>query len=88
MKIKTGFHLRQIAGANVVVATGEAAKAFKGIINLNDSAATLFDRLLQGATEEELIQTLLAEYEVDTATAKSSIERFIKELAMAQLLEA
>lgn len=87
MKIKSGFQLRQIAGASVVVATGDAAKSFSGIINLNDTAATLFEKLLTGATREELIATLTSEYEVTADKAAQSVDRFIEELQKADLLQ-
>ena len=37
MKIKKGFVLRDVAGRSVVVATGAAAKKFRGMIMLNDT---------------------------------------------------
>lgn len=86
MKIKEGLQLRKVAGASVVVATGDAAKDYKGMFNLNDTAALLFERLEKGATREELVAELLSKYDVSPEQALDSVERFIKELEKADLL--
>lgn len=39
MKIKNGFILRNVSDAYVVVAVGEAAKDFNGMITLNETGA-------------------------------------------------
>lgn len=87
MKIKNGFISRQVAGSNVVVATGEQSKNFSGIIKLNDSGKLLWDKLFSGATQDELIAALLDEYEIDRATAEVDVEKFIGELRNAGAVE-
>mgnify|MGYP000829823905 CR=1 FL=1 len=44
MKIKKGFVLRDVAGRSVVVATGAAAKKFRGMIMLNDTGKEIWIR--------------------------------------------
>ena len=46
MKIKKGFVLRDVGGKLIAVATGEAGRAFHGMITLNPSARVLWDALL------------------------------------------
>ena len=48
MKIKKGFVLRDVAGRSVVVATGAAAKKFRGMIMLNDTGKEIWIRLQKG----------------------------------------
>ena len=45
MKIKNGFILRNVSDAYVVVAVGEAAKDFNGMITLNETGAFLWKTL-------------------------------------------
>ena len=45
MKIKKGFVLRDVAGRSVVVATGTAAKKFRGMIILNDTGKDIWQGL-------------------------------------------
>lgn len=38
MKIRSGFILREVLGSPMVVATGDAARNFHGMIKLNETA--------------------------------------------------
>jgi hypothetical protein len=88
MKIKSGFMLRSIAGCKVVVSVGKRTLDFNGIINLNDSAAFLWERLAAGAEEEELVSAILENYtDVDEATARKSVAEFIQTIREAGCLE-
>ena len=87
MKIKDGFILREVAGSFIVVAVGEAVKKFNGIVNLNETGAFLWKMLEKGATKEELLKSLLEEYEVDEKTAESDIDGFIAKLQEAKLVK-
>lgn len=88
MKIKSGFMLRSIAGCKVVVSVGKRTLDFNGIINLNDSAAFLWERLAAGAEEDELVSAILENYtDVDEATARKSVAEFIQTIREAGCLE-
>lgn len=89
MKIKSGFILRSIAGCKVVVSVGKRTRDFNGIINLNDTGAFLWERLQTGATEDELVSVILANYvEVDEPLARESVRAFIKTLSDTGCLDA
>ncbi len=88
MKIKSGFMLRTIAGCKIVVAVGRRTVEFNGIINLNDTGAFLWERLEKGATEDELVTAILNNYtDVDEATARKSVQDFVKTLHDAGCLD-
>ena len=87
MKIKEGFILRKISDTYVVVAVGDAAKDFRGMINLNETGGFLWETLAKGATTEQLQKALLDEYDVDEETAKRDVEKFIKSITDAGFLE-
>lgn len=87
MKIKEGFILREVAGNYIVVAVGNAVKAFNGVINLNEAGAFLWKILEQGASEEQLKTALLGEYEVDEDTAKADVTAFVEKLKEKGLLD-
>ena len=87
MKIKDGFILREVAGNYIVVAVGDAVKEFNGVINLNETGALLWKTLANGATEEQLVNALLAEYEVDKQTAEKDVKIFINKLTEAKLIK-
>ena len=88
MKIKSGFMMRSIAGCKVVVSVGKRTLDFNGIINLNDSAAFLWERLEQGATEEQLTAAILEHYtDVDASAARENVAEFVKTLREAGCLD-
>ena len=86
MKIKEGFILREVAGSFIVVAVGQAVKTYNGVITLNETSAFLWNKLIKGATEEELVDALLNEYEVEKEDAVKGVKSFINKLVEAKLV--
>ena len=87
MKIKNDFILRKVADSYVVVPVGKMTLNFNGIINLNETGAFLFGELQKGADREELIEKLLAEYDVTPEKAANDIDIFIQKAKDADVLE-
>ena len=87
MKIKKDFILRKVADSYVVVPVGKMTLDFNGIINLNETGAFLFGLLQKGAERDDLIEKLLAEYEVDRARAESDVDVFLSKVRDADVLE-
>lgn len=87
MKIKDGFILREVAGNFIVVAVGGAVKQFNGVITLNEAGAFLWKRLQDGATETELVNALLEEYEVEKEVAEKDVKAFIQKVEEAGLIK-
>ncbi|MDO4420147.1 MAG: PqqD family protein [Ruminococcus sp.] len=86
MKIKENYMLRKVADCYVVVPIGAAVAEFNGMINLNEVGAFLWHQLENENTVEGVLAAMLEEYEVDEATAKADLMRFIKELEDANLI--
>ena len=87
MKIKEGFMLRLVAEEYVVVPVGQASIDFNGMMNLNETGAFLFERLLKGCTKEELVAALMDEYDVDIKTANIDVDAFVTKLKEENLFE-
>lgn len=79
MKLKEGFILRQVAGETVVIPSGDDMD-LNLMITLNGTAKVLWEKLDQGAERQELIDALLAEYDVDAETAAAGVDGFVKKL--------
>ena len=64
MKVKTDFELRQVAGENIIVATGKAAKNFSRLISLNESAAYLWQEVsaLPSFDDQDVAELLTQKY--------------------------
>lgn len=86
MKIKDGYILRQVAGNNIVIAVGDEAINFNGLITINGAGAFLWNQLTNGATEAELLCAMQKEYDVDEDTAKADIREFLDKLYAANLI--
>lgn len=80
MKLKEGFVLRNVAGETIVVPTGSDLD-LNMMITLNDSGRFLWEKLEQGAEEEELVAALLGEYDVTPETVKAHVAAFVKKLS-------
>lgn len=87
MKLKEGYMVREVAGSKIVVPVGERTVDFNGIITLNETAAFLWEKLAVGAEQADLLAAMLAEYDVDEATAAADIAVFLQKLKDADLLE-
>lgn len=87
MKIQENFVLRQIADTWVVIPVGTAIVNMDGMLNMNESGAMLWKLLEQGASCEQLVEALLAEYDVSREVATRDVDEFITRLQNANCLE-
>ncbi len=86
MKLKDGFVLREVAGACVVVPTG-ADLNLNGMISLNETGKTLWTCLEKETDVDAMVAALLAEYDVDEATARDGVGKFVEKLRAHGFLE-
>lgn len=80
MKIKEGFILRQVVGQTVALPM-DAELNLNMMITLNETGAFLWEHLQAETDEDGLVAALLGEYEVDEATARASVRKFVETLA-------
>lgn len=80
MKIKEGFILRQVVGQTVALPM-DAELNLNMMITLNETGAFLWEHLQTETDEDALVAALLGEYEVDEATARASVRKFVETLA-------
>lgn len=87
MKIASGFVRRTVGDSYMVVPVGTRTRDVQGVIALSESGALLWEKLEQGATEDELVEALLAEYEVEREQAEADVKVFVDELRSSGILE-
>lgn len=87
MKIASGFVRRTVGDSYMVVPVGTRTRDVQGVIALSESGALLWEKLEQGATEDELVEALLAEYEVEREQAEADVKAFVDELRSSGILE-
>ena len=87
MKLKKNFVLRDVADVWAVLPTAEDMLNFDGMLTLNDSGAMLWKALENGCESNQLVNLLMAEYEVEEEQAATDVESFLKTLEEAGCLE-
>ena len=86
MKTHPDFILRQIAGENILVPCGEAAKRLSGLINLNSIAAFIWQNLNDAKDLDELTARVMENFEVDEETARRDVNGLTAELILAGMV--
>ncbi len=80
------FVLRKVCGLNVVLPTGAKVKDFGGALNLNDTAALIFEQLQAGKTVEDTVAALVTKYDVTPETALADVQETIELLREAGVI--
>lgn len=89
MRIKNGFELRKLFQENVLLASGEENIDFSKIISMNESAAFMWRTAEQAGefTADTLADALMAEYEVDEATARRDATEMLNDWKKEGIIE-
>lgn len=80
MKVKEGFVLREVVDEYLVMPAGAQMKSFEGAVVLNEPSAFLWNKMQSNVTRTELVEALLAEYDVDEETARQDTDALIEKL--------
>lgn len=87
MKLDPEFILQDMTdGVSVLVPIGEAAKRYRGIIRMNETAAFLVRQLRQERSEEDLMQALRGEYDGTEERFLRSVQTTLEKLREAGAL--
>ena len=86
MIVKKELIRREIAGDVILVPVGGTVLENNGLFALNELGAFLWDRIPAAADEEALVAAVLAEYEVDEATARADTAEFLQKLREMEIL--
>ena len=78
--------LREVLDSFLVMGTTKDTYLPNCILSLNEPGAMLWHVLEKDADEEALVAALLAEYDVDTATARRDVATFVHQLEEKKLL--
>lgn len=87
MKIKEGFLLRQVGENHVVVPVGAQTVDFRCILTLNEVGAFLWEKMTVDCSVADLVEAVLAEYDVAADVATVDVERYVASLREKNLLD-
>ena len=85
MKLKSSFITQDIDGTQFLVAVG--AGDFNGIVKSNKTAAFIVDCLKKETTEEEIVETMLKEYDAPRETIEKDVKTVLDTLRSVRALE-
>lgn len=86
MKLKKELLKREIAGEAFLIPIGKSVYDSNGMFLITELAAFIWDLLPQTESQEEILQAVLAEYDVDEETAKADIAEFLDKLRAMNIL--
>lgn len=78
MKLNPKFLTHETKGEHITVST--TGTQFNGLIRSNPTAAFIIETLKTDTTESELVDKLLAKYDVDRPTAEKDVASIIAQL--------
>ena len=80
MKIRSGFILREVLGSPMVVATGDAARNFHGMIKLNETAGFIWRCLQDSLTGPQIAAKLAEVYDVSPERAAADVAALLRQM--------
>lgn len=87
MRVKAEFAVRKIAGDYILIPMGEMALSFSGFITTNEVGVFIWECLQKEISEEELLEKVLAEFEITEEIATADIRAFLEHAKSLGLME-
>jgi hypothetical protein len=86
MKLKYSFEMVDMGEEIVAVPVGNGANQIHGILKLNKEGKEIFDMIVDGMTEETIIDSLALKYDNKREMLAESVQKFITKLNEAGVL--
>ncbi len=81
MKIKDGFVKQEISGKWLAVATGDLSRSFHGMIDLNETAAFIWDALEAGQSKGAIVDAIAELYGIPHDKADADVSALLRQMA-------
>lgn len=86
-KRKDCYIHRKVAGSDVLISVGENIANFNGYIELNASAAFLWDKLNDFCSLNHLETAMAEQFGIEMEQASADVHEFVKELEEQKMVE-
>ncbi len=80
MKIKKNYELKKVLDDYMVIPTGDEMMRFSGTLILSETAACVWEKLKQGVSKEDLIDSVLSQYDVSREEVTKDLEQLLEQL--------
>ncbi len=79
---------RKIRGEHLLIPISHNDEELGALYNLpNETASTIWDQARNGRSEDDIVSSLMEEFEVDEATARADVNALLDELLSRNLLQ-
>lgn len=86
MKLKPDFQIVQMANDYMLVPTGDQIDSFNGTVILNEVSAFMLNQLKEDLEKEELVERLVMEFDVESATAREDVDVAVEKMKQIGIL--
>ena len=86
MKLKPDFQIVQMANDYMLVPTGDQIDSFNGTVILNEVSAFLLNQLKEDLEKEDLVERLVMEFDVESATAREDVDVAVEKMKQIGIL--
>jgi hypothetical protein len=86
MKLKPDFQIVQMANDYMLVPTGDQIDSFNGTVILNEVSAFMLNQLKEDLEKEDLVERLVREFDVESATAREDVDVAVEKLKQIGIL--
>jgi hypothetical protein len=86
VEIKKELLKREIAGESFLIPLGKTTYEANGLYARTELGGFIWDQLPQAESEEDILRAILAEYDVDEATARADLTEFLNKLRAMNIL--
>ena len=80
MKVKENYELKNVLGEYIVIPQGSEMKVFSGAMVLSEESAFVWNLLKKETTREELLSSVLKEYDVSQEKAAEDLDGMLRQL--------
>ncbi len=87
MRMKEGYEPVEIMNEWVLVPNVSSRIQIDGLLTLSESGVFLWKQLSNEKSKDELVSSILEEYEVDRNTAELDVKKFIEDLDSKGLIQ-
>ena len=87
MKLNSNYVIKNLADETILVYQDEQNVDFTKIINLNEVAVVIINKIEEGLNVEQIGEFIASEYDVDVETATNDAKAFINQLVDSGIVE-
>ena len=87
MILSSNYEIIEIADEYLAVPVGEMAKRKKDVYSFSKAAAFLLNKMKKDISKQDLIDSLLSDYDIDLSTAQKDVEVFISTLLEYEIID-